>query len=544
MGCRRLRQPVGKEGNMQILELWLRRYGKFEDHRIRLKSGVNIIYGGNETGKTTIHSFIRAMCFGLNRARGRAARTDEYQLRQPWDAPGIFLGTMWVQKDGETYRIDRCFDRSAKPLTVTCESQPQEFALPEQAMAELLDGISENAFVNTVFIPQAHAETEEALAAELQRYMINSDNALDAQLDVTRALQSLRKKKKALEQKKKKEEEALEAAIEKNLAKAEDIRRELELLERQSTHMRRQEETGRARSRFGYETDEGYGEDEAEGSFEAKIPHWKKVIIGLLVLAGILALAGAVFLTDWKLRIFLGIFGAVFLALTIPAHFLFRTEEPDEMTEKPEIGHLFEKNDRRDRKNERRKNGVQGMTKVGDVPDTYFQEEIAVRKERYAKLQDELEGLYQKHVRPVGVETELAAVTMAIDRICELSTGIYARSGGRLNERASEILNELTNGAYNRITLDESMEVRIYTPERVLGLHQVSGGTMQQIYFALRMAAGELLGGAQLPVVLDETFAMYDDVRLASALRFLKKSGRQVILFTCQKREREILESL
>lgn len=530
---------MGNEGNMQILELWLRRYGKFEDHRIRLKPGINIIYGGNETGKTTIHSFIRAMCFGLNRARGRAARTDEYQLRQPWDAPGIFLGTMWVQKDGETYRIDRCFDRSAKPLTVTCESQPQEFALPEQAMAELLDGISENAFVNTVFIPQAHAETEEALAAELQRYMINSDNALDAQLDVTRALQSLRKKKKVLEQKKKKEEEALEAAIEKKLAKAEDIRRELELLERQGTYMRGQGAPEGGHSRLGYETDEERREDEDEDA--AGFLHWKKALIGLLILAGILALAGAVFLTDLKLRIFLGIFGAVFLALVFPAHFLFRAEEEKEPEE---AERRFEKNGRRDRKNESRKNGAQGRMDAGDAPDTYLQEEIAVRKERYAKLQDELEELYQKHVRPVGVETELAAVTMAIDRICELSTGIYARSGGRLNERASEILNELTNGAYNRIILDESMEVRIYTPERVLGLHQVSGGTMQQIYFALRMAAGELLGGAKLPVVLDETFAMYDDARLASALRFLKKSGRQVILFTCQKREREILESL
>lgn len=529
---------------MEILELWLRRYGKFEDHRIRLKSEINIIYGGNETGKTTIHSFIRAMCFGLNRARGRAARTDEYQLRQPWDAPGVFLGTMWVQKDGETYRIDRCFDRSANPLTVTCESQPQEFAMPEQAVAELLDGISENAFVNTVFIPQAHAETEEALAAELQRYMINSDNALDAQLDVTRALQSLRKKKKALEQKKKKEEETLETAIEKNLAKAEDIRRELELLERQSTYMRRQEETGRGHSRFGYEKDEGYWEEEAEDGFEAGFFHWKKVIIGLLILAGILALAGAAFLTDWKLRIFLGIFGAVFLALTLPVHFLFRSEEPDEMTEEPETGRCRRKKDRLESRSGSRKSGAQGMEDAGSAPDAYLQEEIQVRKEQYAKLQDELEGLYQKHVRPVGVETELAAVTMAIDRICELSTGIYARSGGRLNERASEILNELTNGAYNRIILDEGMEVRIYTPERVLGLHQVSGGTMQQIYFALRMAAGELLGGAQLPVVLDETFAMYDDARLASALRFLKKSGRQVILFTCQKREREILARL
>ena len=73
----------------------------------------------------------------------------------------------------------------------------------------------------------------------------------------------------------------------------------------------------------------------------------------------------------------------------------------------------------------------------------------------------------------------------------------------------------------------------------------MSQGTMQQIYFALRMAAGELLcQGKSLPVVLDETFAMYDDVRLEAALSWLKKSGRQVILFTCQKREREILDRL
>ena len=92
---------------MEILELWLKRYGKFENHKIALKPGMNIIYGGNETGKTTIHSFIRAMFFGLGRARGRAARMDEYQLRQPWDAPGVFLGSMRIEKDGEIYRIDR-----------------------------------------------------------------------------------------------------------------------------------------------------------------------------------------------------------------------------------------------------------------------------------------------------------------------------------------------------------------------------------------------------------------------------------------------------
>ena len=104
---------------MEIQELFLKHYGKFENHRIPLKTGINIIYGGNETGKTTIHSFIRAMFFGLNRARGRAAHTDEYQVRQPWETPGAFLGSMRIQENGAVYRIDRCFDRSTKPLTVT-----------------------------------------------------------------------------------------------------------------------------------------------------------------------------------------------------------------------------------------------------------------------------------------------------------------------------------------------------------------------------------------------------------------------------------------
>ncbi|MCD8337083.1 MAG: hypothetical protein LUD18_07385, partial [Lachnospiraceae bacterium] len=146
---------------------------------------------------------------------------------------------------------------------------------------------------------------------------------------------------------------------------------------------------------------------------------------------------------------------------------------------------------------------------------------------------------------PGSIDTEIAALTLAIDRICEISDRICQAAGGQLNERASAILEEITGGRYNRIVIDDTAEIRIHTPSRVLGLNQLSGGTMQQIYFSLRMAAGELLGeDITLPVILDETFAMYDDRRLEAALRWLKNSGRQVILFTCQNREREILKRL
>lgn len=496
---------------MEILELVLKRYGKFENHRISLQPGINIIYGGNEAGKTTIHSFIRSMFYGLNRSRGKAARTDEYLIRQPWDAPGAFLGSMRIRENNEVYRIDRCFDRSAAPLQVVCETRARESANPQEDLNALLGGISENAFLNTVFVRQAQCETDEGLAEELRRYMVNTDSTMDAELDVTRALAALRKKKRAYEQKKKKEEEALEEKTEKMQAKAETIRTELEILRGQ---------LNRYRSILTEENEQGPGgETEEEDWSKEKAGRARILLEILLALAGILAISGSVLLAQPRIRQFLGGFGIVFFLLIPFVHFFLKGETGEEQ----EVI----------------------WTQEEEQQIAALSGEIQKREEAYQKLKKELETAYQEQVRPDGTDTEIAALTLAIDRICELTAGICARFGGQLNERASRILSELTGGRYQKIVLDESAEVRIHTPSRVLGLHQVSGGTMQQIYFALRMAAGELLGGsAKLPVILDEAFAMYDEERLEAALRWLKGSGRQVILFTCQKREHEILGRL
>lgn len=498
---------------MEILELILKSYGKFSNHRMVLKPGINIIYGGNETGKTTIHSFIRSMFFGLGRSRGKAAKRDEYQVRQPWHTPGAFLGSMRIREGEAIYRIDRCFDRSTQPLQVVCETRSQESANPEQDLNALLGGISENAFINTVFIPQAHCETDESFAEELRRFMVNSDSAMDAQLDVTQALQTLRRKKKQFEQKKKKEEEALESQIARKQEQAELVRSDMDRLRNQADFLMNRGKNPRMQMPSRHEE---WDEEESEGSGRGKI-----VLEILLFVAGLLALAGALIWQDMAVRIFLGIFGILFLVLIFAVHKLLPGgSEPEEA---PDVR----------------------LTPQEEQQLQYLAEEISNREEAYQKLQDELEALYHSHVRIDGADTEIAAITMAIDRICELTNGIYRQTGGMLNEHASQILKEITEGRYDRIVLDETGEVRIHTPSRVLGLHQVSGGTMQQIYFALRMAAGELLcEGRVLPVVLDETFALFDDDRLEAALRWLKRSGRQVILFTCQKREREILNRL
>ena len=55
-------------------------------------------------------------------------------------------------------------------------------------------------------------------------------------------------------------------------------------------------------------------------------------------------------------------------------------------------------------------------------------------------------------------------------------------------------------------------------------------------------AAGLLVGS--VPVPLEDTFPFYDEKRLESVLKWLSRQKRQVIIFTCHRREEEILEAV
>ena len=43
---------------MKLLELTIRNFGKLTDRNIELSDGINLIYGENESGKSTVHTFI------------------------------------------------------------------------------------------------------------------------------------------------------------------------------------------------------------------------------------------------------------------------------------------------------------------------------------------------------------------------------------------------------------------------------------------------------------------------------------------------------
>ena len=50
----------------------------------------------------------------------------------------------------------------------------------------------------------------------------------------------------------------------------------------------------------------------------------------------------------------------------------------------------------------------------------------------------------------------------------------------------------------------------------------------------------------KMPIILDEAFAYFDEKRLKNSLLFLLEQARehQIMLFTCTKREKQILDGL
>ena len=146
------------------------------------------------------------------------------------------------------------------------------------------------------------------------------------------------------------------------------------------------------------------------------------------------------------------------------------------------------------------------------------------------------------------LEAERNSLLAAAEAIRSLSREIRHEFAPTLAAGMKKTLGKVTDGRYPSVILSEEGELRIFTADnRVLGIDQVSAGTQDQIYLALRLAIMDYLSpDEKLPLILDDAFARYDEDRLTQILKVLagEAAERQILIFTCQKREMDMLKAL
>ena len=138
---------------------------------------------------------------------------------------------------------------------------------------------------------------------------------------------------------------------------------------------------------------------------------------------------------------------------------------------------------------------------------------------------------------------EYDALEQAIDALSKANSTLHQRFNPSLNQRASEILRELTGGKYDTLTLSRTFEAMARQTDAVLprSVLSLSQGTADQLYLAVRLAVCDLTlpQNDPPPLILDDALANFDEERMALALEHLRKRGerQQILLFTCHKRE-------
>ena len=158
-----------------------------------------------------------------------------------------------------------------------------------------------------------------------------------------------------------------------------------------------------------------------------------------------------------------------------------------------------------------------------------------------SELQKQLDVVNRKLQK---LEETYAALTIAQDTLAQATAELQRRFAPRIAKRARELMARMTGGRYDRMQLAEDFSLLAGAGEEntLQSVLWRSDGTVDQLYLALRLAVAEELV-PDAPLILDDALVRFDDKRLKAALEILREESdrKQVILFSCQEREKSVL---
>lgn len=210
------------------------------------------------------------------------------------------------------------------------------------------------------------------------------------------------------------------------------------------------------------------------------------------------------------------------------------------------------------------------LDEIRNIEDAYnrVERELLEKKEEHAKLEGKIEKMCELvSVLPLKeteweigraevaeLERERKAYELAKEVLQEAVLELQENIGPKLIPVASKWLKMVSDNRYDTllINLHRGVHLNVFVPET--GENQpicmLSKGAVDQVIFALRLSLLQFYANHTslfLPLILDDYFVHFDEVRIQNALRLLDTfaiMGHQVILCTCHKRESSVLDRL
>lgn len=174
----------------------------------------------------------------------------------------------------------------------------------------------------------------------------------------------------------------------------------------------------------------------------------------------------------------------------------------------------------------------------------FFQELLGEKECQIEEFLIEKEALYVK-LHEQSKAGDIRALELAMERIRELSALRKEEILAQLLDKTSKVLSQITKGKYQKLLFGEDGAPTVWDGQRTVKMFQLSTGCVDQVYLSLRIGLQELFFEEEsMPLLFDDAFVHMDDERLTEILKCFREMNRQILIFTCHKREFYIMEKL
>ncbi len=556
---------------MVILQLDIQHFGKLKEKKIALRPGMNVITGANEAGKTTIAEFIKAMFYGA----------DEKATRRfyPLEDDGVFGGMMKVMRDEEFFEIHRNMVPGQESLKVVRTSDNTEVEDPAAWLSEAVAGLDLVTYENTGYINMAELlrdsdvystpreKTEEEIREEVIRdqyqraaarlrekraeFEANTLGDPDAEITETELqIDELTTEKARLADEIPGAEQAYNKVVD-------DLKRDSERIDRENKDKdaKMREEIKAAKVELANYVDIN----------ERKL-HRKNVLGMTFLIVGMLLGLGTYFYIcsnkingsdPYALYVMWGGYGlaiafalaGLIVAIVTAAKKnhdtkrLAKQEELRNVAEHAESRYQYylDHKDEMEAKVDHLEARQEKISELGQVLEGLRGEFEGVDKNIGSLLDRRLELTHRSEVKQHSLR-EMSALDAAIGSFDKLGDPGEDTEAIALGDLASLYLARIDTRKNEIIAIAEDGTVSVLDGTKITQLYSLSTGASREVLLALRLASLERLDSAKLvPLVLDDVLANFDSDRLNSTMTLLRSLKRQVVLFSCQARERRQL---
>lgn len=569
---------------MKIKKVQINGFGNIENKVIDFSDGINLVYGENEAGKSTLVNFIKCVFYGVNKNKAGNEYSD-YEKYKPWKDID-FSGKIEYELQGKTYTVFRDFNRNnckvydEKGIDITNEFSKDKSRGSEVGLIHF--GVDEETFINTLFVSQNATSVELTSQKSIMQKLTNMLQSGQENVSFEKIRSKLQKKildeigterthtkpinlvNKEISEKEQNINRLLNNRERKNVLdeKLLDIDEQIRKVE---VDIKQIDEVLSIRNKYvsllddkerNYELTLKIKEKEKQDKTMRAKKIYKNSIIALIIVLLISCTALIYFKHYvWCLAETLI---AIIAGIVLKKTNIIKVDVGD----LPDLAVIKEELNKKEKKELEKlvRNGIKSsftekkLQELKQLASGYEKkrndlileghkikiEEDSLREniERLSDLEEQIILLKEKRSELL---TKNKVINIAIEKLDEAYEEIKLEVIPEMERNIKSMIQKTTNGEYIKTIYNNDEGILIENSlGEIVPVSKLSVGTMDQIYLGFRLGIANKI--RELPIILDESFAFYDDNRLVNVLNVLKNVNRQVLILTCSRREKDLLD--